>query len=113
MKSIQTLILALTASIVLGSFFAQAQSAKGMKSMSAPTKEQREEMAKVHEQMATCLRSDKPIQECHEEMMKNHPRMNGMMDNCPMRNKPGMNKMMHKKGAMKGDKGEDSEKTEE
>lgn len=32
----------------------------------APTKEQREQMAKVHEHMAACLRSDKTVWECHD-----------------------------------------------
>jgi len=36
----------------------------------APTKEQREKMATIHEQMATCLRSDKPIADCHKDAMK-------------------------------------------
>lgn len=35
-----------------------------------PSKEMREKMATVHEQMATCLRSDKPIADCHSQMMK-------------------------------------------
>lgn len=34
----------------------------------APTKEQREQMAKMHEQMAACLRSDKTVRECREAM---------------------------------------------
>ncbi len=33
------------------------------------TSEQRESMAKSHEQMAACLRSDKAVDACHEEMM--------------------------------------------
>jgi hypothetical protein len=32
----------------------------------------REQMAKAHDAMAACLRSDRPIDECHSEMMKNH-----------------------------------------
>ena len=35
-----------------------------------PTKEQREEMAKSHEAMAQCLRSDKAMEDCWHEMMK-------------------------------------------
>lgn len=35
-----------------------------------PSAEQRENMAKHHEQMAACLRSNKPIDVCHEEHMK-------------------------------------------
>ena len=38
----------------------------------APSKEMRAKMAAAHEQMAACLKSDKPIKECHEEMMKMH-----------------------------------------
>jgi predicted HAD superfamily phosphohydrolase YqeG len=34
------------------------------------TPEQREEMAKTHEKMAACLRSDKPMMDCHKEMME-------------------------------------------
>ncbi len=41
----------------------------------APSHEMREKMAGAHEQMAACLRSDRPIADCHGEMMKNH----GMM----------------------------------
>ena len=40
-----------------------------------PTKEMREKMAKAHEDMAACLRSDRAIEECHSEMMKNHDMM--------------------------------------
>ncbi len=41
----------------------------------APTHEMREKMAGAHEQMAACLRSDRPIADCHGEMMKNHDMM--------------------------------------
>jgi hypothetical protein len=30
----------------------------------------REKMASLHEQLAACLRSDKPISDCHSQMMK-------------------------------------------
>jgi len=36
------------------------------------TKEEREKMAVIHEQMAACLRTDKAISVCHQEMMKSH-----------------------------------------
>ena len=39
---------------------------------SAPSKEMRATMATAHEQLAACLRSDRPIAECHELMMKQH-----------------------------------------
>ena len=41
----------------------------------APTREQREKMAAAHEKIAACLRSDRPIDECHAEMMKMHEAM--------------------------------------
>lgn len=46
------------------------------------TTEQRESMAKSHEQMAACLRSDKAVNACHEEMMtacKSNSSCQGMM----------------------------------
>lgn len=49
----------------------------------ALTKEQREKMATIHEQMAACLRSDKPISECHKEAMKSCQDTMGK-DGCPM-----------------------------
>lgn len=56
------------------------------------TKEQRETMAKNHESMAACLRSDKAITECHDEMMKNCKDS----DTCPMKGRMGMHHgMMH------------------
>lgn len=45
------------------------------------TKEQRAVMADHHEKMAACLRSDKPMKQCHEEMEK-HCKEAGA--NCPM-----------------------------
>ena len=41
-----------------------------------PTKEMREKMALLHEQMAACLRSDKSLAECRAEMQKS---CSGMM----------------------------------
>lgn len=49
----------------------------------APSKEQREKMATIHEQLAACLRSDKPIADCHKEAMKSCQDMMGK-DGCPM-----------------------------
>ena len=40
-----------------------------------PSKEMREQMAAAHEKIAACLRSDKPIDECHAEMRKMHDSM--------------------------------------
>ncbi len=59
-----------------------------------PSKETREKMAAFHEQLAACLRSDKPIAECHKAAMKHHQEMmckEGCP--CPMMN---MDHMMQK-----------------
>ena len=66
------------------------------KEMPAMTKEQREKMATMHEQVAKCLRSDKSAEDCHEEMKKSCMDMGE--DNCPMmRHHKDMKKDMKKK----------------
>lgn len=55
----------------------------------APTKEMREKMATLHEQMAACLRSDKPIADCRSEMKKSCSEALGK-EGCPM-----MDRMHH------------------
>ena len=55
------------------------------------TKEQREAMAKSHEQLAVCLRSDKTMDVCHEEMMKSCKES----DTCPMKGRMGMHHGKH------------------
>ena len=42
-----------------------------------PTKEMRAQMATVHEQMAACLRSDKSIAHCRNEMMSSCQKIMG------------------------------------
>jgi len=63
---------------------------------SAPTtvtKESREKMAVLHEQMAACLRSDKPLADCRAEMRKSCKE--SMADQgCPMMGM-GMGKHSH------------------
>lgn len=49
----------------------------------APSKEMREKMATVHEQMAACLRSDKPVADCRSQMMKSCEDTMGEKG-CPM-----------------------------
>lgn len=44
---------------------------------SAPSKEMRERMATLHEQMAACLRSDKPVSECRTQMLQHCQAMMG------------------------------------
>jgi hypothetical protein len=52
----------------------------------APTAEQRQKMAEVHQKMADCLRSDRPIAECRSEMATACHDMLGA-DGCPMMGK--------------------------
>jgi len=51
-------------------FGADSESKASHKKMPPLTTEQRQKMADAHEKMAVCLRSDKPLNECQEEMMK-------------------------------------------
>ncbi len=64
------------------------------KKMSMPptqmmTTDQRQKMADAHERMAVCLRSDKPVSDCHEEMKKACQEGMGK-DGCPMMGGKGM-----------------------
>ncbi|HTL12974.1 MAG TPA: hypothetical protein VL588_10825 [Bdellovibrionota bacterium] len=80
--------------------------AHGMGDMKEPTKEERQKMADMHSKMADCLKSDKPMKECKDDMMKNCK--DSMGDDCPMMH------MMGHKGGMKGKAhahGEDDSKT--
>ena len=58
-----TLLMAMSLSSAFG------KSTEKMKTM-ALTPEQRIKMATIHENMATCLRSDKTLDVCHEEKKK-------------------------------------------
>jgi hypothetical protein len=55
---------------------------------SSPSPEVRQQMAAVHQKMAECLRSDRPIAECRSEMMKSCHDMMGE-GGCPMMNGAG------------------------
>lgn len=48
-----------------------------------PTAEQREKLAVAHEQMAACLRSEKPFEVCHAEMRASCQQTMGA-HGCPM-----------------------------
>ncbi len=52
-------------------------------SQAAPSKEVREKMAALHEQMAACLRSDKSLADCRAEMRTNCWQTVGAQG-CPM-----------------------------
>jgi fatty-acid desaturase len=51
--------------------------------MSEPTADMRKKMADMHQMMADCLKSEKPMKECKQEMMKNCPMMKDGKK-CPM-----------------------------
>ena len=67
----------------------------------AVTAEQREKMASMHEKVATCLRSTKPFEECHEEMKKEHEEMMAEHKGMMAEHKG----MMHDMKCMKDKKG--------
>jgi hypothetical protein len=48
-----------------------------------PTPAARQQMAEIHEKMAACLRSDRPIAECRAEMWKSCQSITGE-GGCPM-----------------------------
>jgi hypothetical protein len=64
-----------------------------------PTPEQRQKMAEVHQQMAACLVSARPIAECRAEMHKNCQTMMGN-EGCPMMHGGGMGPGMMGGGGM-------------
>jgi len=74
---------------------------EGAKKMPELTKEERakradrmDQMAEVHKKMAECLRTDKPMAECHEQMKKECPM--AKEGNCPMMDEMhGMKRMRH------------------
>lgn len=67
----------------------------------AMTPEQRQNMATAHDKMATCLRSDKSIEDCRKEMMESCEQNMGK-DGCYMMGKKGkMDKIKSKAHEMK------------
>jgi hypothetical protein len=50
---------------------------------SAPSAEQRQKMAEAHQRMADCLKSSRPISECHAEMKQSCQEAHGE-GGCPM-----------------------------
>ncbi|MGK5082459.1 hypothetical protein WDW37_04060 [Bdellovibrionota bacterium FG-1] len=54
-----------------------------------PTAEQRQKMATLHEKMAACLRTDRKLSDCRQEMMKSCKEQMGK-DGCPMMGRDGM-----------------------
>lgn len=85
----RNLVLALLAIATTTAAFAAAPPVDAQQPV--PSKEMREKMATLHEQMAACLRSDKPFAECRAEMMKNCQSTMGTQS-CPMMGMMGMRK---------------------
>lgn len=87
MKFNKSQLVSLVAIITVGATTTFAEKAN------EPSKEQRAKMAAMHDKMASCLRSDKTVEECRNEMRTMCEQSE--MD-CPMGHM-GHNKMMHKK----------------
>lgn len=68
LNSARPVVTAITAALLFA--LSSAAFATDPPAAPTPTKEMRERMALLHEQMAACLRSDKSIDECRTEMMK-------------------------------------------
>jgi hypothetical protein len=64
-----------------------------------PTPAQRQQMAAIHQQMAACLSSEKPMSECRAEMQKNCQTVMGN-EGCPMMHGGGMGRGMGGRGLM-------------
>jgi hypothetical protein len=74
MKNRRTFSLSATAAVAaLGIIYGSWAIAADPPAKPPMSKEQRQKMALVHEKAAACLRSDRSMAECHQEMMK----MNG------------------------------------
>lgn len=72
--------------------------------MKPPTKEERVKMAAAHEKMATCLKSDSSMEDCHKEMVKVCEETHGK-GKCPMmmgKGDMGHGTMMHGGPGMMG-----------
>ena len=91
----KTLHAVLSAALLFGSV-ASAQDKTSTQTTPPPmpmqmTREQRNKMADAHEKMAACLRSTKPLSECHQEMMQACKANLGA--ECPMMHMHGMHGM--------------------
>ena len=66
---------------------AMSLSALGAPPVTEITPEQRKQMAEMHMKSAACLKSNKSMQECHDEIMKSSSQMGmgmGTRWGCPM-----------------------------
>jgi hypothetical protein len=96
MKSIMLLVTIAVTSFALPIWAADPAAPHDMSKMTMnPNKADREKMAKAHEQMATCLRSDQEFKVCHEALRTECKDMMG--GSCPgMEMGKGMHKGSHK-----------------
>ena len=86
---------ALGAAVLWGSCAIASPPATGV---AAPSPAMREKMAQIHEKMAACLRSNRSIADCHQEMMNQCHQALGDQA-CRMMQGGGM---MNGRGMMKG-----------
>lgn len=112
MKNMKMILAVLSLIMVNGAFGAEKSKTTKLKE----TPEMRQKMAEAHESMATCLRSDKSMNECKKEMMDSYPEMMGkggcmMMDEMRGHMSGVMKRGMMKKGMM--DSGSDENSTDE
>jgi hypothetical protein len=79
MKKILVLATIALTNFALPAFAADAKATHEMSEMTMnPSKEDREKMAKAHEQMAACLRTDQEFKACHEALKNECKSMMGM-----------------------------------
>lgn len=98
-------VIAILAFVPFSSFADHHEGHKDMhKEMKEPSKEDRAKMADLHDKMAACLRSDKPMKDCKDEM---HKSCESMGDSCPMHAGHGKKMMMKHKGKHKDKKAEE------
>lgn len=81
MNALPVMVRTLVASLLVAGSAIAADQPSG--TPPAPSKAQREQMALLHEKMAACLRSDKDLAACHDEMRGNCRTMMGEQG-CPM-----------------------------
>ena len=108
MKIIQTALMILSTTFIIGVYSPVVGAATDTPSLNPadhlkhhpkgkaqmePTPEMRKKMAETHQAMADCLKSDKPMTECKQEMMKN----------CPMMKESGRCTMMDQMGGEMGE----------
>jgi hypothetical protein len=73
------MVILIGSSVSLGDDTKKSQASKAAE----PTTEQRQKMAELHERMASCLRSERSVGECRQDMMKGCRDTLGK-EGCPM-----------------------------